>query len=327
MFHQQIKSHTSPIILIHPSKSSSEILTIDETGLISIYLKKTQKTICTKKIKLVNPITFCKIKNKYIYFGLENGDIVLVEKENKKVFVKVMGHEKSVCFISILNSSIFITSGLDKKLIIWDNINFIILKVYSFDDYISYIKKIDDKKVYLLIGDNRLIIFDFKKGEIDKEIFLGQFGITFIRIENNKVFFGDTYGKLNIINNLQNFFLKKEILRRQIAHDSWINNIILNKEFLITFGDDSKIKFWNSENFKFVDQIKGHKKSISASCLMEDLVYSGCLDGQIYLWSLEDVRNRIEKRRQQKLEKDKETQELMELENKKKRKKFKKRSK
>lgn len=328
MFHQQIKNHKNPIIKIQSEKDSPIITIYDDQGVITTFDESKNQIISSKKINFQKPISFIKIKKNYIYFGQENGDIIILKKENKEIFAKVMGHQNSISNITIINSSIFLSSCLDGKLLIWDKINMDILKVFTFEEYISYIKKIDEEKIYLLIGENKLVIFDFDKGKVEREFSLGLFGITFLKIEDNKAYFGDIYGKLNIIKNLDNFFLKKENIKRLIGHDSWINNIIFYKEFLITFGDDAKIKFWNYENLKVLDVInKGHRKSISASNFKNDVVISGCLDGLVYLWKIEDVRKRIKEKKNLKLKMEMRTQELLELENKKKKKKLKKKKK
>jgi WD40 repeat protein len=292
---------------------------IDEDKQRKVYQEKLQRYehefLRISKIEFpIRDFTRHKLKNIQDSLGIENNDVVLIEKditaqlriqkqndvkqeyihENKshhwRCPLTLVGHSERVKSIAINNRETILVSGSDdKKIKIWDIESGNLLQTLEgHSNWITAVSLSADNEI-LVSGsaDKKVIVWNLITGEKQKTLTGHSDWVTAAVISPNRHIIASSSNDKKI----QIWHPKTGKLLRTIKDNTeYIRALTTdaNGQVLVSSGSDKIIKLWNLSNGALSKSLAGHSSFVRTLALSQDgtILVSGSDDQTIKIWNL-----------------------------------------
>ena len=243
-----LNAHLNSIIYVS-IKDDNNFITCSKDITIKIWIKKNNKFQIDQILNNIHS----KWINQVIYS--EDGNIISCSRDQTVKILKKTIHEKYQCIISlkhnqnifnlfdVYNKNILVSSGYDGTYF-WDKIEYKLLKKINVSCYTNYsLSQIDEDKLIISGNIGKINIISISNMNVIQTFDNNSwcYGILFVKNKNLILCGGNKEIKIYIY---ENNFENVQII--QNAHDDNINGLILyEKDKIISFSDDGKIKLWS----------------------------------------------------------------------------------
>ncbi len=254
-----------------------------------------------KLVKTLNPnnnwiISICNLHNSLFAAASMDKNIRIFDIDNNfKCIKKIKAHKKSISSVSNINDFCFASaSSKDNTIKIWSKINWECIEAIRFKDISLGFLCYDDNmgRLWIMSGsyDSTIKVWtgDYHKGFIIDN---------FNNAKNTKDLKGHSEAVFSLcVINSKNFEYKIDSY-----DENFENSENFNKIRVVSGSVDCNIKVWeisykNSKNddsnivYKCIQTLYGHTNCVFSLCdLGKDMFASGCDDGIINIWNLENT--------------------------------------
>ena len=187
-------------------------------------------------------------------------------------------HGTTVLTLCKVDDSTFISGGADGIINVVEENGKVILSWNGHSEWIWQIIKINETEICSIGEDGLLKIWNYKTGSLLKH-FQCDYPINSIAFAKETIFIGNSNGEIQLL------FWEREICNLIVrnsfqGHQGIIRQLKLFNGFLLSGGEDSKVKIWNTVNMKCI-QIVEHNNFVQDFIIEKDTLISVSYDGQI----------------------------------------------
>ncbi len=234
------------------------------------------------------------IDNQYLWFGLSNGDLHVVNLREKKEVKYFQQHRAAIFTLVHIPQKFLVVAGdADGNLSIWDVNSLTLILFLPLDA--GKIRKINvksDGELFVVHGqDDKIRIFETTR--FNEIITLpghvkGSCCSIFSKFDDNLLVSGGKDGLLKIWN-----WTEEKLIQNIPAHNFAIYDLKnLNDQYYLSASRDKSIKIWNGRTHEFVEKLDlkkgGHKHSVNSICILNETQFLSCSDDKkVIKWQLD----------------------------------------
>lgn len=238
-------------------------------------------------IKLDQPVYALCLAGSNLYIGLANGDLHLVDVNDRTELKYYTQHKKGIFEISFNSFTNHVYSvDADGNLCVWNN-QTLDLEIYLPLDCgkVRNISVASDGKSFALGGqDGYCRVFNANNFNEESKWLAHKEGVSAILMDGDRIITG---GKDALMKEWDRD--GKELSKPIPAHNYVIYKIVrLNSEFIISASRDKTIKVWDNE-LNFIQRLDfkeaGHRHSVNDIAVIDNIRFVSCGDdGKIIIW-------------------------------------------
>ncbi|MFK8005987.1 MAG: 2OG-Fe(II) oxygenase [Saprospiraceae bacterium] len=261
---------------------NNNILTAGRDRLIKVWNTSTEQKVDEFLSHENSIFALLKLNDQTLLSASRDQLIKFWKKENGKFLLQkdIEIHKATVLTLCKIDDSIFVSGGGDGIINIVNEYGNVLLQWKGHEEWIWQIVKISETKICSVGEGGMLKIWNYTNGEL-LDSFLINFPINTIAFDSDRkiIFIGNAKGEI------LSLFWKRDqcelILQNTFqAHQGIIRRLKIVNGFLFSAGEDSKVRIWNYDEKKCIQEIK-HDNFVQDFIIENDYLISVSYDGRI----------------------------------------------
>lgn len=229
------------------------------------------------------------VQSGQIFTGFADGIIIVCRLDSGSYLYSLKGHTDQIT--SLVSVDYFLLSASqDCTIRSWNLKSIICEVVYQFSDPVSDIF-LCDSLIFLASWDGFVRVINIEEGVISSEFKAGDKPLRSLCVDNNVIYSGGC----DLIIKSHDIITGK--VNEYKGFKSWVMGLKVLDDYLIAYCDDKLISVWNKNTSRLVEQFSGHLDGVTCLEISNSFMYSGGFDHSVLIWSIEEMKVRINEKR------------------------------